>query len=306
MFRVRANGQLEVSDKANLDHETNTSHTITVTATDSSNTANDSATITVTIYVTDLDERPTIMASTGGVTITGPRSVRLEEETTTATGATYAAEGATLTLSGGADDADFRLMSNGALTFRSTPDYEDPMDANGDNIYMVTVTATEGEMTATRHVTVTVINVEEPGEVTLSTTRPQVGTAITASVDDDDKMVSSVRWQWARSDAMGETYTNIPGATSNVYTPVEADATMYLQATAFYTDGHGSGKSESAETNMVPAAGVGGTVFDRYDDDDSGRIDKSELAAAVFDYEIERTISKDDLAGLVFSYEIGG
>ena len=82
---------------------------------------------------------------------------------------------------------------------------------------------------------------------------------------------------------------------------------MYLQATAFYTDGHGSGKSESAETtSMVPAAGAVDTVFDRYDDDDSGRIDKSELAAAVFDYEIERTISKDDLAGLVFSYEIGG
>ena len=306
MFRVRANGQLEVSDKAMLDHEAKSSHTITVTATDSSNTANDSATITVTIYVTDLDERPTIMASAGGVTITGLRSVRLEEETTTATGATYAAEGATLTLSG-TDAGDFRLMSNGALTFRSTPDYEDPMDANGDNTYMVTVMATDGEMTDSRDVTVTVINVEEPGEVTLSTTRPQVGTAINASVTDDDNVVGSVRWQWARSESMGGPYSNIPGATTDVYTPVEADAEMYLQATAFYTDGHGSGKSESAETaNMVPAADAVDTVFDRYDDDDSGRIDKSELAAAVFDYEIERTLDKADLAELVFSYEIGG
>ena len=154
MFRVRANGQIEVSDKAMLDYEANSSHTVTLTATDSSGAANNSASIRVTIYVTDLDERPTIRASTGGVIITdGPRSVRIDEEDDTTVG-TYIAdpEGATLTLSG--DDAgDFRL-SNGALAFRSAPDYEDPMDANGDNIYMVTVVATEGEMTRDRDVTV--------------------------------------------------------------------------------------------------------------------------------------------------------
>ena len=230
-----------------------------------------------------------------------------EEDSTSTTVGTYITdpEGATLTLSG-ADAGDFRWSSNGALVFRSTPDYETPMDANGDNIYMVKVTATEGERTATRDVTVTVVNVNEPGEVTLSTTRPQMGTAITANVDDDDGMVSSVRWQWARSDAMGGPYDNIPGATSAVYTPVEADAEMYLQATAFYTDGHGSGKSESAETAMVPAAGAEDTVFDRYDDNDSGRIDKDELANAVYDYNIERTLDKADLADLVYNYNIGG
>ena len=46
-------------------------------------------------------------------------------------------------------------------------------------------------------------------------------------------------------------------------------------------------------------------VVDQYDTDNSGRIDKSELADGVFDYEIGGTISKDDLADLIFSYEIG-
>ena len=264
MFRVRANGQIEVSDKAMLDHEENSSHTVTLTATDSSDAANNSASIRVTIYVTDLDEAPMIRASTGGVIITdGPRSVRInEEDSTSTTVGTYIADpaGAALSLSG--DDAgDFRWSSNGALVFRSTPDYETPMDANGDNVYMVTVTATEGEKTATRHVTVTVINVNEPGEVTLSTTRPQVGTAITANLTDEDGMLSSVRWQWERSESMGGPYSNIPGATSAVYTPVEADAKMYLQATAFYTDGHGSGKSESGMSEQkVYAAPVFATA----------------------------------------------
>ena len=62
MFRVRANGQIEVSDKANLDYETNTrhSHTVTVIADDSYGASNSDASITVTIYVTNVDEKPTV------------------------------------------------------------------------------------------------------------------------------------------------------------------------------------------------------------------------------------------------------
>ena len=130
-----------MSDKANLDYETNTSHTVTLTATDSSDEpGNNSASITVTIYVTDLDERPEIMASTGGVTITGSRSVSLNEGSTS-TGATYTAEGATPRLSG-ADAGEFTFR-NGVLAFKSAPDYETK------STYRVTVTATDGEMTAT-------------------------------------------------------------------------------------------------------------------------------------------------------------
>ena len=44
---------------------------------------------------------------------------------------------------------------------------------------------------------------------------------------------------------------------------------------------------------------------ERYDVNNSGRIDKDELADGVFDYNIEQTLSKDDLADLIFSYEIG-
>ena len=60
MFRVRTNGQIEVSDKADLDYETSRSHTVTLTADDGTGEANGTASITVNIHVTDLDERPTI------------------------------------------------------------------------------------------------------------------------------------------------------------------------------------------------------------------------------------------------------
>ena len=57
-FRVRANGQLEVN--GSLDHETKASYTVRLTANDGSGDSNATASITVTIYVTDVDEEPTI------------------------------------------------------------------------------------------------------------------------------------------------------------------------------------------------------------------------------------------------------
>ena len=50
---------------------------------------------------------------------------------------------------------------------------------------------------------------------------------------------------------------------------------------------------------------IGGTLLERYDDNDSGRIDKDELVNAVFDYNVEETLDKAGLVELIFSYEIG-
>ncbi len=43
----------------------------------------------------------------------------------------------------GADDEEFALSDQGVLTFRNTPDYEDPDDSNRDNVYRLTITATD-------------------------------------------------------------------------------------------------------------------------------------------------------------------
>ena len=62
----------------------------------------------------------------------------------------------------GDDAGDFNI-NGGQLTFRTSPDYEDPADANTDNVYMVTVVATAGDLTDDQDVTVTVSNVDELG-----------------------------------------------------------------------------------------------------------------------------------------------
>ena len=50
-----------------------------------------------------------------------------------------------------------------SLPSLTSPNFEDPADANTDNVYMVTVVATAGDLTDDQEVTVTVSNVDELG-----------------------------------------------------------------------------------------------------------------------------------------------
>ena len=182
---------------------------------------------------------------------------------------------------GGADSGKFSIVAaTGELSFTTVPDFENPADAGANNEYVVTVRATSGGVgrarTATQTITVTVVNVDEMGTVTLSSTAPGVGAAITASVTDPDGVVTGETWQWARS-ADGSTGWADTGATSAAYTPVQADEDNYLRATASYADGEGSGKSAEAVSDNAVAVASAGVPGDTNND---GRIDKPEVIAA--------------------------
>ena len=296
---VDEGGQIKVKSTTKLDFETRTTYMVTITATDS---FSDSASIDVTIMVTDVDEEPKI--SEGGLAITGPASGSYAEDRRGAV-ATYSATGpesakASWDLSG--DDAGaFSISSSGELTFVSAPDYENAADADGDNEYLVTVEADDGTYTATKAVTVMVTNVNENGMVTLSSQTPVVGIALTASLTDADGEITGMKWQWASENTDG-TFADIAGAgaTSDSYTPADADVGKRLRATASYTDGHGSGKREMAESaNAVSTTPT--TVADSYDADGSGTIDRAEVGQAVRDF-IGRQIEHDDVVKVIAQY----
>ena len=233
----------------------------------------------VTVMVTDVDEL---------VTLSGPGSASNPEGMDTV--GTYMAsggDGSTINWSlEGADNSHLMLDGTGmsrVLKFRSGPDFEMPRGAaksdTNTNTYMVTVRAEAGGEMATQAVTVTVTNVDELGTVTLAPTRPSVGTPITATLADEDSGVANTAWQWASADAMDGIFTNIDGATSASYTPVEGDAGMYLMATATYDDVHGTGKIVSSDAVMISDDVVG-----RYDTDDTTGISIAELFVAIDAY----------------------
>lgn len=71
------------------------------------------------------------------------------------------AAGTTLTYSlGGTDAALFAInASTGAVTFVAAPNFESPRDSNRDNVYDLTVSVSDGSLSASRSVAVTVTNV---------------------------------------------------------------------------------------------------------------------------------------------------
>lgn len=72
-------------------------------------------------------------------------------------------DGDTLTFSlvGGADQALFRVTAAGALSFAAPPDFEAPADANRDNVYRVDVAVSDGKLSTTLALAVTVTDVAE-------------------------------------------------------------------------------------------------------------------------------------------------
>ena len=151
---------------------------------------------------------------------------------------------------GGTDAAFFDIdASTGQLRTQAALDHETKSS------YTVTVTASDGTLTATMDVTVTVTNIDEAGTVALSTNQPPARAEITAALTDPDEGVSGAVWQWERSSDGNTDWAGI-GTSSPSYTPVDGDVGYHLRATASYTDGHGPGKTAQAVSTQAVQAGA--------------------------------------------------
>lgn len=93
----------------------------------------------------------------------------------------------TYSISGGADAAKFNIdAATGKLTFKAAPDFEKPGDANTDNIYEVTVKATDaGGASSTQDMRVTVKDVSE-------NLPPQITSAAAVAVNENQTAVTTV------------------------------------------------------------------------------------------------------------------
>ena len=119
---------------------------------------------------------------------------------------------------GGPDAGDFTIV-DGALTFKTSPNYEMPADADGDNVYEVTVAASDADSNrGEKSVEVKVANVDEDGTVTLSAVQPRVGVSLTASLTDARRwsirpQVAVEQWRRPILRAPRRTHTRRPATT---------------------------------------------------------------------------------------------
>ncbi len=116
-------------------------------------------------------------------------------------------------------------------------------------------------------ITIQVTNVDEDGEVTLSSSQLQVGTAIVATLFDPDGVIvgtdDQVTWSVSKgADPTASTpvwnsiSTNQAGGASFEYTPVALDAGQYLRFQPSYTDGYDAvnAKTELAVSDYAVSA----------------------------------------------------
>ena len=162
-FTISTGGELFFSDipdhERAADSDSDNVYEITVVASDGTNRG----TMAVTVTVTDVNEGPEI---------TGTQSLSFAENTASdRVLATYAAtdpEDPDLEITRwsvtGPDGGDFAINEDGDLTFRNPPDHERPADSGRDNVYEVTVRASDGRVYGTHDVTVTVEAVDEAPE----------------------------------------------------------------------------------------------------------------------------------------------
>ena len=124
------------------DYETKASYTATVTASDGTNTT----TQAIAVNVTDVSENsdPVIVGLSS--------SVSTDENTKSVTQVNASdADGDTIYYSLSGVDADlFTISSSGLISFKSAPDYETPLDTDGDNAYVIGVSVSDQKISLSK------------------------------------------------------------------------------------------------------------------------------------------------------------
>jgi len=154
-------------------------------------------------------------------------------------------------ISGGADAGLFQIdAATGELSFIDAPDFEAPADADGDNVFEVTVEASDGALADTQELSITLANVDEAASgtvdiVSFNNTGALASLTATNNLADPDGIIGDIQYQWQRQVA-GD-WQNIAGATAATVTGL-SNATV--RATANYTDPFGT-KTVASETVAV-------------------------------------------------------
>ena len=322
-------GQISVKSGVKLDHETKPSYMVRVTATDPDNL---SASIDVTIMVTDMNEAPEVTgdgeidyAENGTRSLETFRAVDPEGRMIywsllrTIPQPAPIVDGTALQDTDIEDADDFSISAGGVLSFNIPPDHEGADDEGTDNEYKIVVVASDGAPGAGtgivpdptqmgyKKVVVEVTDVGEGGMVTLPSLQPQVGVELMATLTDPEvPSPVSLSWKWEKSrsrsswtaiDGAGETATHSPGSTSENY---------YLRVTASYEDDEGTDRTAQAVSAMMirtePTTTDEGAAFPAEADANNRTINENSPAGANVGDPVAATDTQDD----VLTYSLSG
>jgi Ca2+-binding RTX toxin-like protein len=167
---------------------------------------------TILVQINNAGEAPVITSNGGGAS--GAFSVSengVGSNVVTATGADPGQ--IRYSIVGGADQAKFTIDAlTGELKFKAAPNFETPADAGGDNVYDVVVAASDGTLSDTQALTVTVVNVNEAPRII------SLGGGDTANAAINENSVGAIRILSSDPDAGANlTYSVTGGADAALF-----------------------------------------------------------------------------------------
>ncbi|WP_323761805.1 cadherin domain-containing protein [Maricaulis sp.] len=195
---------------------------------------------------------PTPTPNTNPPVFSSATSASVDENTTgsvyTATATDADGNAISFSISGGADAGAFSINSStGALTFTATPDFEAPVDADGNNVYEVTIRASDGVNTTDQTVTITVDDVDEAPAFTSASTASvdenTAGTVYTAAATDPEG--AALTYSLSGADAALFSIDPVTGAISFIAapdheSPADSDGDNVYEITVTASDGTNS------------------------------------------------------------------
>ena len=283
-FTIDTSGNLRFNSQP--DHEDKNTYRIEIVATDDGDPAA-AGKFPVTVSVTNVNEAPEIHL--------GDASHNYSENDIHPVQQYFARDPeGTTTFSwtlGGTDRGDFTI-TNGLLEFANIPDYERPADSGGDNVYNVQVRASDGSLTGTKDVTVTVEDVnEEPaitGDDTLSYPENTAVTRVLDGYGATDPERGQITWNLSgtdpgafRIDQSGNLYfaappdLDAPGTKSVYEASVEATDDGTLGDRTPSTRGAMTGTFDVTVTVTPidePPVITGTTILDKWQENDTSPI----------------------------------
>ena len=165
------------------------------------------ASLPVTVMVTEINEGP-VIARQGNAPGSVPENHGVNQVLARYTASDPERPSVRVTgwSTAGRDGGDFVINALGQLRFRNSPDFERPADSNRDNVYEVTIRASDGRNTGTLEEVqvVTVTDVNEPPTITTTSrtafTQQENRTSVLYTFRATDPEGGTVSWTAAGTD----------------------------------------------------------------------------------------------------------
>jgi len=162
----------------------------------------------IAVTINGVNDNAPVITSNGNISISENSTMIAA---VTATDADLPPQPLTYSIAGGSDSTLFGINpSTGELTFTAAPDYETQKDAGMDNIYNVTVLASDGELAITQDVSVAITPIND--------NIPVITSPASFSISENVSAVSAITATDADLPAETLTYSIVGGADSAMFT----------------------------------------------------------------------------------------